>query len=215
MNISKFGRHAETAAERREQLRDYTRNDVNAFYFLVCDKTDESNKTGKSGAEFRRNRFYSADRITQMKYRFTHNVGTAWIIVRIASSTIGDLNKADYNALFDTKFRVKATNAFYKVIDRLLKDGKAKIIDHGDDFVIDFWQYYIKENRNFGYAFENYLFGVSNRNTADKKDGTLAKKGIQCKCSFTLYRAHKDIDKKTGTVYDIGTGKGISTSNGI
>lgn len=215
MDVSKYGSHAETAVERREQLREYTRNDVNAFYFLICNKDDESNKTGKEGAEFRRNRFFNADRVTQMKYRFCHNVGTAWIIVRVATSTIGDLCKADYDALFDTNYRVKATRAFYKVIDRLLNDGKAKIIDNGDDFVIDFWSYYIKENRNWGYGFENYLFGVSNRNTADKKDGTLAKKGIQCKCSFTLYRVSEEKDKKTGTIYSIGTNKGVSTSNGI
>lgn len=210
MKIEKYGDIAETKAERREVSATYSAAKANTFVFACVDWAHPLNGKGKDAAELRRQYFANAPADVRAKYIQTRTIGTPWIEVEVATSTLHDLKGAEYLAFFTARGQMKLKPEAVAILQRLIAEGKARIVAHHDDYVLDMFDAWLAEGKNWGYAFEVFRFGKSNRDTEDRVDG----QHHQAKACLTLYRTEPR-ERKGHKPYDIGTQDGISTANGV
>lgn len=207
---AQYGDIAQTKTERRTISAAYSADGAHTFTFACVDWNDALNGKGKAAAELRRQHFANASAAVQAKYVQCRTIGTPWHEVEVATSTLHDLPQKDYATLFTARGQMKLKPEAVDVLKRLVACGKARIVARHNDYVVDLFDAWIAEGKNWGYAYEVFRFGKSNRNIADRVDG----QHHQAKCCLTLYRT-EERERAGHEPYAVGTQCGISTANGV
>lgn len=208
---AKYGLIAETTAEARELGSAYSKDGANTYTFALVDWRSPLNAKGKAGAELRRQYMDAQPAEIQAMYKECRTIGTPWVELEIATSTLHKLPVAQQALLKTDAGQFKMSPKAIKLCLELIAKGWMRIAAQHADYVRDLYEYWKAEGCNFGYAYERYKFGVSNRNVKDRKDGG----HHQAKASFTLYRSEARLkNAATMEYYERGQNCGVSTANG-
>lgn len=209
--LEKYGIICETKADRRGVSALYSGDGAHGFTFALCDWADALNAKGKTGAEARRAHLAAAAPEDREKYMECHTIGTPWVEVNVPTSTFFDLSADKFAAFFTKSGQVKLKPEATDILRELVALRKATIVAKHKDYVLDLYDAWKAEGGNFGYGYEVFKVGKSNRNTADRVDG----QDKQFKACFTLYRTEERPNSANKKPYAVGTNDGVSTANGV